>query len=153
VKDKVSADYIEGERRKRFIELGKTAKAGLEARIKAGDTLEQAAPSAATGSGLKLEVKAVAPFALRTRPQDLDYAVLGALERLEKGQVSDMIFSGEKGIFVFAADKQLPDLTEASPRYAETRNQIAGYTARLGASAYLTELVERELKKTTPQAQ
>lgn len=153
VKEKVSADYIEGERRKRFIELGKTAKATLEARIKAGDTLEQAAPAAATSSGLKLEVKAVAPFALRNRPQDLDYAVLGALERLEKSQVSDMIFSGEKGIFVLAADKKLPDLTEANPRFAETRSQIAGYTARLGASAYLSELVERELKKTTPQAE
>lgn len=151
VKDKVANDYVEGERRKRFIELGKTAKASLEGRLKAGDTLEQAAAAAATSSGLKLEAKTIAPFALRNRPQDLDYSVLGALDRLGKGQISDMIFAGEKGIFVYAADKQLPDLTEANARFAETRTQIAGYTARIGASSYLTELVERELKKTTPQ--
>ena len=90
-------------------------------------------------------------FALRNRPQDLDYSVLGALERLEKGQVSDMILSGDKGILVYAVDVQLPDLTETNPRFAETRNQIAGFTGRLGASAYLSELVERELKQTTPE--
>ena len=153
VREKVSADYLEGERRRRFIELGKSVKAGLEARVKGGETFELAAPSVATSSGLKLEVKTVAPFALRTRPQDVDYTVLGALERLEKGRLSDMIFSGDKGIFVFAVDKQLPDHSEANPRFAETRNQIASHTARLGASAYLSELVEKELKKTTPQAQ
>ncbi len=153
VKEKVTADYIEGERRKRFIELGKTAKAGLETQIKAGETFEQAAVAVAASTGLKLETKTVPPFSLRNRPQDVDYSVLGALDRLEKGQVSDMIFSGDKGIFVYAADKQSPDQSESNPRFAETRNQIAGYTARLGASAYLSELVERELKKTTPTAQ
>jgi peptidyl-prolyl cis-trans isomerase D len=151
VKEKVSADYIEGERRKQFIELGKTAKAALEARLQAGDTLEKAAPTVAASSGLKLETKAVAPFSLRNRPQDLDFSVLGALERLEKGKISDMIVSGDKGIFVFAAEKQLPDQTEANPRFAETRTQIAGFTGRLGASAFLSELVEKELKKTTPE--
>jgi peptidyl-prolyl cis-trans isomerase D len=153
VKERVATDYTEGERRKRFIELGKTAKAAFEVRLKAGDTLEQAAASVATSSGLKLESKAVAPFAMRNRPQDLDYSILGALERLEKGQLSDMVFSGEKGIFVYAADKQVPDQSESNPRYAETRNQIASYTARIGASAFVSELVEKELQKTTPKAQ
>lgn len=151
VKDKVVADYVEGERRKRFIELGKTAKAELENRLKAGESLDKAGPAVAAAHDLKLEVKAIPAFALRNRPQDLDYSVLGALERLEKGQISDMIFSGEKGIFVQAVDKQSPDLSEANPRFAETRTQIAGFTGRLGASAYLSELVERELKQTVPQ--
>ncbi len=152
-KEKVSTDYIEGERRKRFIDLGKTAKAELETRIKAGDTLEKAASAVATSSGLKLETKTVAPFAARNRPQDLDYSILGTLERLEKGQVSDMVFSGDKGIFVHAADKQAPDLSESNPRFAETRTQIASYTGRIGASSYLSELVEKELKKTAPKTE
>ncbi|MBI5692160.1 MAG: peptidyl-prolyl cis-trans isomerase [Verrucomicrobia bacterium] len=151
VKDKVATDYIEGERRKRFIELGKTAKAALETRVKGGETLEKAAAAVADSVGLKLEVKAIAPFALRTRPQDLDFSVLGALERLEKGQVSDMVFSGEKGIFVHAVEKQAPDVAESNPRFKETRDQIAGFSGRIGASAFVSELVERELKKTTPE--
>ena len=153
VKERVSTDYVEGERRKRFIELGKTAKAALETRLKAGETLELAAAAVATSTGLKIEAKTVAPFSMRNRPQDLDFSVFGALERLEKGQVSDMVFSGEKGIFVYASDKQLPDQSESNPRYGETRNQIASFTARIGASAFVSELVEKELQKTTPKAQ
>ena len=150
VKEKVTADHAEGERRKKFIELGKTAKSAYEARIKAGETLEQATTAVATTSGLKLEAKAVPAFTLRNRPQDLDFSVLGALERLEKGNLSDMVVTGDKGIFVLAVDKQAPDLTDKNPRFNESRDQIASFTARIGASAVLSELVEEELKKTTP---
>jgi peptidyl-prolyl cis-trans isomerase D len=152
-KDKVSADYIEGERRKRFIELGKTLKADLEARIKAGDTLEQAGPAVASSRNLKIEVKKIAPFTPRNRPPDLDFSVLGALERLEKGQVSDMIMSGDKGIFIHTLDKQAPDQSETNPKFAEMRTQIAGMSGRIGASAYLAEIVDRELKRTLPKTE
>ena len=82
----------------------------------------------------------------------LDFSVIGALERLEKGKLSDMVVTGDKGLFVLAVDKQAPDLTDKNPRFAESRDQIASFTARIGASAVLSELVEQELKKTTPVA-
>lgn len=151
VREKVSADFTENEKRKRFVDLGKTIKSQLEARVKAGDTPEQAA--AAVNAGVKLEVKTLPAFTLRTRPQDLDYSVLSALERLEKGQVSDMVINADKGLFVFALDKKAPDLSEANPQFVETRNQIAAYNSRLGGNAYLSELVEKELKKSEPKAQ
>ena len=150
VKEKVTADYTEGERRKKFIELGKTAKAAYEAKIQAGETLEQATAAVAAATGLKLEAKAVPAFTLRNRPQDLDFSILGALERLEKGKLSDMVVTGDKGLFVLAVDKQAPDLTDKNPRFTESRDQIASFTARIGASAVLSEMVEQELKKTTP---
>ena len=152
VKEKVTADYTEGERRKKFIELGKTAKAAYEAKIQAGETLEQATAAVAAATGLKLEAKAVPAFTLRNRPQDLDFSILGALERLEKGKLSDMVVTGDKGLFVLALDKQAPDLTDKNPRFTESRDQIASFTARIGASAVLSEMVEQELKKTTPVA-
>lgn len=151
VREKVSADFTENEKRKRFVDLGKTIKSQLEARVKAGDTPEKAA--AALSAGVKLEVKTLPAFTLRSRPQDIDYSVLSALERLEKGQVSDMVINADKGIFVFALDKKAPDLSEANPQFVETRNQIAAYNSRLGGSAYLSELVEKELKKSEPKAQ
>lgn len=151
VRDKVAADYIENERRKRFVELGKTAKARLEARLKAGDTFEKAA--AAIGSDLKLETKTLPAFTLRSRPQDLDYSILGTLEKLEQGQISDMVITPEKGVFVYAIEKKAPDVTEANPQFAETRQQIASYNGRFGASAYISELVDKELKKSEPKAQ
>jgi peptidyl-prolyl cis-trans isomerase D len=152
VREKVSADYLENEKRKRFVELGKSIKSQLEARLKAGDTFEKAVAAAAV-AGVKLEPKIIAPFTLRDRPQDIDYSVLGTLERLNKGQVSDMAISADKGLFVYAADKKAPDLSEANPRYAETRTQLASYSSRMGASAYIAELVQRELKKSEPKAQ
>jgi peptidyl-prolyl cis-trans isomerase D len=147
VRDKVAADYVENERRKRFVELGKTIKSELETRLKAGDTFEKAAAAAASKSNLKLDAKTLPAFTLRSRPQDVDYSVLGTLERLDKGQVSDMVISADKGLFVYAADKKAPDVSEANPQFTETRKQIASYNGRFGASAYISELVDKELKK------
>jgi peptidyl-prolyl cis-trans isomerase D len=64
-----------------------------------------------------------------------------------------MVISADKGLFVHAGDKKAPDDSEANPQFAETRKQIASYNGRFGASAYITELVEQELKKSEPKVQ
>ncbi len=151
VREKVSADYTDNEKTKRFIDLGKTIKAQLEARLQAGDSFEKAAAAAA--NGVKLEAKTLPPFTMRNRPQDLDYSVFSVLERLEKGQVSDMVRNGDKGLFVYAVDKKAPDLSEANPQFVDTRKQLASYNARLGGSTYISDLVEKELKKSEPKEQ
>lgn len=148
VRDRVSSDYIESEKRRRFVELGKTAKGQIEARLKAGDNFEQAA---STATGLKLETKTLPAFTLREPPADADRSFFGALERLEKGQVSDMVINPDKGHFVYAIDRKAPDISESNPRYAEARTQLANFGTRLGATAYVAELVERELKRTEPK--
>ena len=153
VREKVAADYIENDRRKRFVELGKNVKTQLEARLKAGDDFEKAAAAVSTSAGIKLEAKTLPAFTLRSRPQDVDYNVLGTLERLDKGVVSDMTITADKGIFVYGIDKKAPDVTDANPQFAETRKQIASYNGRFGASAYISELVEKELKKSEPKMQ
>lgn len=153
VRAKVLADFIENEKRKQFVELGRKAKEQIQARLHAGDSFDKAAAAAASATGLKLETKTLAPFTIRTRPQDVDYSVLGALERLDKGQVSDMVVNPDKGIFVYAVDRKLPDLSEANPRFAETRNQLASFASRINANAYISEVVDRELKRTEPKGQ
>ncbi|WP_158277313.1 peptidyl-prolyl cis-trans isomerase [Opitutus sp. ER46] len=153
VRAKVLADFTENEKRKRFVELGKVAKSQIEARLKAGDAFDKAVAAAGSSSGLKFETKSIAPFSLRSRPQDLDYTLLTALEQLSKGQVSDMVLSPDKGVLVYAQDKKLPDLSEANPKFAETKAQLATFSARMGATAYVAEIVERELKRTEPKVQ
>jgi peptidyl-prolyl cis-trans isomerase D len=153
VHDKVSADYVENEKRKRFVELGKTIKTRIETQLKAGDSFDKAVAAAAGATGVKIESKALAAFTLRDRPQDIDYSLLGALDRLEKGQLSDMIITADKGLFVYATDKRAPDLSEANPQFLATRAQLAGYAARLGGNAYLSELVDQELKKSEPKVE
>ncbi|HEY1107589.1 MAG TPA: peptidyl-prolyl cis-trans isomerase, partial [Opitutaceae bacterium] len=116
VRERVLTDYVENEKRKRFVELGRTVKADIEARLKAGDAFDKAAAAAGSKAGIKLETKTLAPFTLRTPAPDLDRGIYGALQRLEKGQVSDMTTGGDTGMFVYAVDKKAPDTTEANPK-------------------------------------
>jgi peptidyl-prolyl cis-trans isomerase D len=152
VKSKIASDFSENEKRKRFVELGRTLRALIENRLKAGDTFEKAAVAAVEGSSAKIELKSIPAFSLRNRTQDVDFSILSATERLEKGQVSDLLIAVDKGTFVYVAAKQVPDFSVANPLFTETQNQIATYTARLGSSAYLAEMVEAELKRSEPPA-
>lgn len=151
VREKVAADFVENGKRQRFVELGKTLRSQLESRLKAGDSFDKAISSA--GLLAKLEAKTFAPFTLRQPPPDADNSILGALERLDQGQVSEMIITKDKGYFVYAANKKFPDLSEANPQYAATKAQLATYSARINAKSYLAELVAQELKKTEPVGQ
>lgn len=150
VREKVAADYTANERSKRFVEFGKTLRSLIENRLKAGDTFEQAVASAASSSSVKITSKTLPAFSRRNPPKDLDYSVAGALERLDMGKVSDMIITKDSGLFVYVADKKLPDLAESSEGYAAMRTQVATVNARIGANAQLAALVEDELKKSEP---
>jgi len=76
--------------------------------------------------------------------------VLGTLESLQKGSVSEMVTTPEKGLLVYAIDKKIPDLSETSPQYQTARNQIAQVVASRNGSEYLREMVEAELAKAKP---
>lgn len=143
VHDRVVADYRENERRKKFIELGQALHEQIEARLKADKKFEEAASAAQA----KLEVKVHANFTLRTLPKDIDYSALTALDRLEPGQVSEMIANEDRGLFVHVQEKKAPELAETNPQYAVTRRQLAQVGAAIGQGLYLGEVVERELKK------
>ena len=152
VRAKVATDYNENEKGKRFVDLGRTLKATLEARLKAGDTFEKAAETAAAAFSVKIEAKTFAPFTLRQPPQDIDYAVYGTLEHLEKGQMTDLTKSSAKGVLVYAADKKTPDLSESNPQYVAVKAQLARATGGTTGGAMLAELVDQELKKSEPKA-
>ncbi|HTO02544.1 MAG TPA: peptidyl-prolyl cis-trans isomerase [Opitutus sp.] len=150
VREKVSADYVEGEKRKRFVELGRKIRSTIEQRIKAGDAFDKAVASAASANSVKIESKSLSPFTRRQPPQDIDYSVFGALPKLEKGNLSDMIITKDHGLIVYAADKKLPEFNESSPEFSEARQQIAMASSRMGSSAYLNDLITTELKKSEP---
>ncbi|MBS0661775.1 MAG: peptidyl-prolyl cis-trans isomerase [Verrucomicrobia bacterium] len=150
VRDRVAADYTANEKSKRFVEFGRTLRSLIENRLKAGDTFEKAVASAASATSVKIECKTLAPFSRRNPPKDLDYSVAGAMDRLEKGQLSDMVIAKDHGLFVYAIDKKLPDLSESGPAFAAMRAQIAAVNGRIGASARLSALVEQELKRSEP---
>ncbi len=143
VKDRVLADYRENEKRRLFIARGAELKAKLQA---AG------AGFATAAAAEKLAVKAYANFSLRQPPQDLPPAAYSAFGSLEAGQVSDLLPSNDKGLFVFAQEKKLPDLSPANPRYAEVQKQLMAFAASTNENSHLGQLVEAELEKSNPQA-
>lgn len=150
VKAKVSTDYTDEQKRKSFVELGKTIRTQIESRLKAGDNFEKAVASSSATAASKVEAKTLAPFTLRQRPQDLDYLVNGALQNLEKGAISEMAVGQDKGLIVYAVDKKLPDLTEANPQYKFFQSQIARTNASRSSGEYLREIAEQELARSNP---
>lgn len=146
VRARVLADYREGEKRRLFIERGAALKAALQA---AATTPAGFAEKAAAE---KLAVKNYANFSLRQPPQDLPQAAYAAMATLQAGQVSDLLPSADKGVLVYAQEKKLPDLGTANPRYAEIQSQLMLMAASSNESAYLGELVNKELAKTNPEA-
>ena len=87
----------------------------------------------------------------RQPPADADYSILSTLDRMEKGQLSEFMVNADKASLVYVVDKKLPDLAETSEQFKTTRDQLAQMTSSLGASAYLDEVVERELARTAPK--
>lgn len=151
VMDKVKADYIAGEKRKQFVELGRKAKAQLETQLKAGNDFAAAAQKVSATLGVAIEAKRLAPFDLANPPQDSSFTSYNVLENLEQGQVSDMAITRDQGVLVYAIERKLPDLSPANPQFAEMRAQIAAFTGRMGASRILSEMVENELRRTEPK--
>ena len=107
-----------------------------------------AANFATVAANEKLELKTYANFTLRQPPQDMPYQAIATLQSLGAGDVSEMGADALKGYLVYAQEKKLPDLTAGNPRYVEIREQMMARVSANGSSAYLAELVERELKKT-----
>jgi peptidyl-prolyl cis-trans isomerase D len=151
VRPKVVADFLENERRIRFVQLGRTLRARIEAGLKSGLAFDEAAKQAAAGD-VSVHTQTMAPFQLRSQPKDLDDSIRATLDGLEKGHVSEMIPGTDEGRLVYAVDKRVPNLTETNPDYAQNRAEIASYSAQLGTAAYLGEIVERELKRSEDAA-
>lgn len=148
IRAKVIADATDNQKRIRFAEFGRSLKAGIERRLKSGDSFEKAAGQSA--GSVKVDVKTYPPFMLRTQPKDVDPAVFQALDGLDKGSVSDMEATGDKGVLVYAADKKAPALDESNPRYAQVKAQLAASFATADETSITREFVDDELKRTDP---
>ena len=150
IRERVVADAKDNQKRIRFVEFGRTLKTGIERRLKAGDSFDKAAAEAA--GSVKVDVKSYPPFTLRSQPKDVDPTVFSLIDRLNKGGVSDMEATAEKGILVYAADKKVPATDESNPLFAQVKLQLADSYARTDATSIMRELVDSELKRSEATA-
>lgn len=144
VREKVVADFRESEKRKRFVEHGRTLKARLEDALRAGAAFEKAAADA------QLAVQTYTGFTFREPPPGLPFTLFSVLEPLDTGRISDMVSTSEKGFLAYVQSRQQPDLGESNPRYAEVRSQLARFSASATANSILGEMIEAELRKSAP---
>jgi peptidyl-prolyl cis-trans isomerase D len=150
IREKVRTDAVDNKRRVAFVEFGRVLKAGILRRMKEGSSFEAAAQESAGST--KIAIKSYPAFTLRSRPKDIDPSVLSALETLDKGSVSDMEATADKGVLVYAADKKLPAVNETNPLYAQTKLQLADTFARTTTTSEMREIVDNELKRTEAAA-
>ncbi len=150
IREKVLADARDNEKRIRFVEFGRSLRAGIERRLKSGDTFDKAVAAAAGAT--KVDVKAFPAFTLRGQPKDLDPSVVPLLDHLDKGGVSAMEATADKGVLVYAADKKVPASDESNPLYAMVKLQLSDSYARADATSIMRELVDGELKRSEPAA-
>jgi peptidyl-prolyl cis-trans isomerase D len=147
VHDKARADALDAKKRALFNDFGRRLQVATALGLKAGKTFEQAATAAASPE--KLAFKTYPPFTLRSQPKDVDPAVLGLLDGLQKGAVSAMdSTANDRGVIAYAVDKRLPDLSPANPRYLALRAQMAARFAQTTASAELREVADAEFART-----
>lgn len=153
VREPVLAKYLENEKRKTFSESGTLWKSVLTAKLAAGTAFDAAV--AALPGAPKVEVKTVAPFTRRQRPEGVAPTVLNALDRLQPGQVSELLLGGEQeqgnGFFVQLVERKAPAVDASSPEYANIRKALGGRSASAFASAVFRNLqLEQEKAYATP---
>lgn len=147
--DEVRADvvtrYLVNEKRKAFGEAGIAWKKTIADKIAAGASFEDAVKGLLGAP--QVEVKNVGPFTLRQPPADANSTVLGAIEGLGAGQISDFLPSSQDaGFIVQVLERKAPAVDATNPLYADLRRRKARQSAGYYAFAVQRDLAAEEQK-------
>jgi peptidyl-prolyl cis-trans isomerase D len=150
VQEQVKQDYLENQRRQRFVAAGRQLRDRISARLANGETFAAAAAAEAAAQNVKLATASHGPFSRREPPSEVPFSALNTLERLEAGQISEMVMAGDEGILVHAANKSRPEISTDHERFTEVRTQMAQFNAGRNADDILREMVQTELARSEP---
>ncbi len=145
VVDRVRTDYLANEKRQRFVELGRTLRASLQAKLTAGTAFADAVAGLAGLQGATVSTQSFSDFTALNPPEDFPYAVGSSLQNLDAGEVSQMVINGNEGLLTYAATKVAPAIDASNPRYAEVREQLARINGSTTANAALSAMIAHEL--------
>lgn len=153
VADRVRADFIEAEKRQRFVSLGRTIQSSLKEKLQAGATFTDAVAALTDLQGATVQPSSFSDFTRREPPPEFPFSALNSLERLNAGDVSDMVLMSNHGLITHAAAKDVPPTDRSNPRFAELAEQLSAYNATLTATGIVRGLVAKELNlDATPPA-
>lgn len=145
VTDSVRSDYLESEKRERFVALGRRVQSEIEAAVAGGSSVEDAVAALDALDGATAAFTSYADFTRMAPPEGFPPAANSSLEGLEVGKVSDMILLANQGLLTHASAKAAPSLAAGDPRYGEIRDQLAQINAASTASGIMREIISAEL--------
>lgn len=152
VADQVRADYLESEKRERFVALGQRVRTDLAAAVAGGTAFADAVAALEDLSGAIATAESFAEFTRLNPPEDLPPSVVGSLEGMDAGDVSEMVLIADEGILTHAADRQAPAVAQTDERFIELQSQLAEFNSASTANGIMSSLIEAELSTTDTAA-
>ncbi|MEO0796675.1 MAG: peptidyl-prolyl cis-trans isomerase [Verrucomicrobiota bacterium] len=135
VKVQVLADYTEVEKKIRYNERGQELTDELQTAVNDGKSFVETAES------LGLTVRSAADFTLIDSQSGLDRFELDVLSSMDQGEVINLRKYSDPGTIIFAAKKEVPEVSVDSDEVVKEVEQLAQYSSRATEFSILNELV------------
>ena len=133
VLDKVTADYIEEQKRAKFTEKGAEIQGAIQMALSEGQSFADAAKAHNLTHQSFEAFKTTA-----TPPTGFGTDLVPQLENLDEGEVSDWVSTATEGVLVYAAKKSVPELTSDS-------EEVTAYLERQKASTSNVQYIMQEM--------
>jgi peptidyl-prolyl cis-trans isomerase D len=135
VQSEVIKDYKTDEKRRLFNEKGESLQVELKAKIVAGIDFAEAAEA------LGLRTASFETFTVQETPRELNRSVLQMAQGMRSGDVSPMLTYDGKGIFVYLANKTVPEIASENEELTQAEDFLTRYAAYTSGSSSANELV------------
>lgn len=153
VSEEVRADYIESEKRQRFVSLGNSLQKSLTSKLADGQSMTEATADLDNLNGATVKVESFNEFTRVSPPEDFPRAALGSLEDLSVGEVSSMVITGDEGLITYAAARTPPSLGSDDPRYVELKGQLAQLNSSSTAGGLVSAMISAQLESSGATAE
>lgn len=135
VQSEVINDYKTDEKRRLFNEKGQSLQAELKTKIVQGIDFTEAAKA------LGLSTVSFETFSVQEAPRELNRSALQLAHGMQSGEVSPMLTSDGKGIFVYLANKTVPEIASDNEELKQAEDFLARYASYTSGSSFANELV------------
>ena len=145
VQSELTNDYKTDEKRRLFNERGESLQAKLKAKIAEGIDFIEAAEALGLGTA------SFDTFSVQEAPRDLNRSALQLAQGMQSGDISPMLTSDGRGIFVYLANKTVPEIASDNEDLTQAEDFLARYAAYTSGSALTNELVFLGLPEDTAE--
>ncbi len=135
VQSEVTNDYKTDEKRRLFNEKGESLQAELKTKIVEGIDFDEAAKALGLGTA------SFDTFSVQEAPRELSRSALQMAQGMQSGDVSPMLTSDGIGIFVYLANKTVPEIASDNEELKQAEDFLARYAAYTSGSSFANELV------------